>query len=126
MNDALLEKYNNTKRRKLQLAILIDMAGILSFLIPGLGEWVDLIWAPISGYMIYLLFPNRKKMAFIGALEEAIPFLDVIPTAYLTWRQEYVKDKEKTLSKFVEDELREQKIMSEALNRNNDNYERID
>jgi len=125
VNDAILEKYNNVKRRKLKLAVIIDMVGILSFLIPGIGEWADLIWAPISGYMIYLLFPNRKKMAFIGALEEAIPFLDVIPTAYLTWRQEYVKDKDKTLSKFVANELREQEIMNEALNKNDD-YERLD
>jgi hypothetical protein len=117
MNDDLMQKFNNEKNRKLRYCVMIDLIGYVSFLIPGLGEFGDIIWAPISGYLIYLLFPNRRKMAIMGAIEEAIPFLDLLPTALMTWRQEYVRDKDITLSRFIENEVREQEIIRETLNR---------
>lgn len=124
MNELIKQKFNDEKNRKLRYAVMIDLIGYISFLIPGLGEFGDIIWAPISGYLIYLLFPNRKKMAVIGAVEEALPFLDLIPTALMTWRQEYVKDKDETLSRFIENEIREQAIINDTLDRIEGEYEK--
>lgn len=125
MNEEIRQKFNDEKNRKLRYAVIIDLVGYISYLIPGVGELGDIIWAPISGYLIYLLFPNRKKMAIIGAIEEAIPFLDLIPTALMTWRQEYVKDKDNTLSRFIENEIREQQVINEALDKIDSEYEKI-
>jgi len=125
VNEQIIQKFNDEKNRKLRYAVMIDLIGYISFLMPGIGEFGDIIWAPISGYLIYLLFPNRKKMAIIGAIEEAIPFLDLIPTALMTWRQEYVKDKDITLEQFIENEIREQEVVRETLEKLDDEYEKI-
>lgn len=116
MKEKILKKYYKKKRKKFISAVIIDIIGLLSFIIPSLGEWGDVIWAPLSGFLIYLLFPNRKKMAFLGVLEEAMPFMDFIPTAYITWRQEYIKDKNETLSKFIYSEVSDQQLVDEVLN----------
>lgn len=84
---------NLNKYAKLAISIFIDFVGILTYLIPAIGEGGDLAWAPISGVLIAFLYPNRKKMALLGALEELIPLTDFFPTATLTWFLEYVIDK---------------------------------
>jgi len=41
--------FNNiSKFKKLLLGILFDLTGYVSFIIPGFGEFTDIIWAPIS------------------------------------------------------------------------------
>lgn len=62
------------------VALLIDLIGLFTFLLPGFGEIFDLIWAPISAGLVYLLF---KKPAFAGLalIEELFAFSDFIPTA---------------------------------------------
>lgn len=92
---------------KLVAAILIDLVGVSSFFLPIVWESSDLVWAPISGLLIFLLFPNRKKNAIAGVIEEILPFTDVIPTAWLAWRLEYVKHQEETLARFIKHELTE-------------------
>lgn len=44
-------------------------------LIPGLGEGLDIIWAPIAGAIFHSWFRSA-----VGAIaEEIIPFTDIIP-----------------------------------------------
>merc|ERR1711907_3422 len=69
---------------KLFLAIVIDVIGLASYLIPGLGETADFAWAPISSFLIWKLF-GRGDVAVLGFAEEALPFLDFIPTACIAW-----------------------------------------
>ena len=52
-------KSEEIKRLKLVAAILIDLIGMLSYLLPGASELIDSIWAPISAFLVYFLF-NRK------------------------------------------------------------------
>ena len=68
----------------LWLCILIDAIGVLSYFIPGIGEWVDTVWAPISAYLFSLLFGGTKGVV-IAFLEEALPFTDIIPTFTITY-----------------------------------------
>ena len=68
----------------LWLCILIDIIGMLSYLIPGMGEWMDTVWAPISAYLFGLLFGGTKG-TIIAFLEEALPFTDIIPTFTITY-----------------------------------------
>lgn len=68
---------------KLGLSIFIDLVGVVSYSIPGLAETTDIVWAPISGLLIFFMYGAIP--GFIGFAEEALPGTDFIPTATLTW-----------------------------------------
>ncbi|MFZ4057000.1 MAG: hypothetical protein ACOYKE_02625 [Ferruginibacter sp.] len=83
---------NNTnpplpKQPALLICILLDIVGYASYIIPGLGEFADIIWAPLSAYIFYKLFGG--KLGLIGGvldfLEEALPFTDFIPSFSIAW-----------------------------------------
>lgn len=71
---------------KLLASVLIDFIGNATFVVPGLGELADVLWAPVSASMVSAMYsqssPNIKYIAFI---EEVLPFTDAIPTATLAW-----------------------------------------
>ncbi len=46
-------KNQSSKFGLLALSILFDAVGMLSFAIPGIGEFSDVIWAPISALLVY-------------------------------------------------------------------------
>jgi len=117
MANEFLQKYNKIKQLKLLAAVIIDLVGITTYFIPFFGESGDLLWAPISGLLIYVLFPNRKNMAFTGVLEEFLPIADFVPTAFLAWRLEYIRDKNKTLSEFLKNEFYEEQLAKEIQNK---------
>lgn len=98
INDLQLNKVTNTsdKNRDIILSIILDLIGIATFLIPFLGEFVDILWAPISGYLLTRIYKGvTGKMAGIFAfLEELIPFTDFIPTYTLMWIYTYIIKKE--------------------------------
>jgi hypothetical protein len=69
----------NTKYKKLILSILFDAVGFIPF--------IDLIWAPISAYLMQKMYKSKegKFASFISFVEELFPFSDVIPTFTLMW-----------------------------------------
>jgi hypothetical protein len=69
----------------LLLALLIDLIGMASFAIPFIGDFADIVWAPISAVLIYKLFGNSIAFATLGFFEELLPFTDLLPTATLAW-----------------------------------------
>lgn len=75
------------KQPNLALCIILDIIGYASFSIPFLGEFSDVIWAPLSGLIFYRLFGG--KMGLFGGgfsfLEELLPFTDFIPTFTISW-----------------------------------------
>ena len=75
---------SNEQWGKLVACIAIDALGDSSFLLPGLGEFADGIYAPLEAYLLGALFQSNAVSA-IGFVEEALPFTDVIPTATLAW-----------------------------------------
>jgi hypothetical protein len=85
------------KYKKLIVGIILDAIGYVSFFIPGIGEFADVVWAPISAYLMTKLYKGKtgKIAAAIAFIEEALPGLDVIPTFTLMWLYSYVfKSKE--------------------------------
>lgn len=80
---------------KLVLGLIFDFIGMLSYIIPGIAETVDVIWAPISGMLLVAMYKGTtgKVAGVIGTLEELIPFTDIIPTFTITWLYEYFQDK---------------------------------
>ncbi|WP_339918108.1 hypothetical protein [Yeosuana marina] len=91
-----MSKYN-----KLIIGILLDAIGYVSFLIPGIGEFSDIVWAPISAWIMTKLYKGRsgKVAAVINFVEEALPGVDVVPTFTLMWLYTYVFNKKKQLIK---------------------------
>lgn len=80
------------KQRNLFIGIVFDLIGMLTYLIPILGEVGDVIWAPIAGFMLSYLYKGSigKVSGVLGFLEEILPFSDFIPTFTLTWIYTYV------------------------------------
>ena len=71
----------------LQFCILMDLIGCASYLLPGLGEISDLIWAPISGFIFYKAFGGKIGLygGLFDFLEEILPGTDIIPTFTIVW-----------------------------------------
>lgn len=87
------------KYKKLALSILFDAMGYISFFIPGIGEFTDVVWAPIAAYLMTKLYKGKtgKIAAAIAFIEEAMPGLDVIPTFTLMWLYSYVFKPKETI-----------------------------
>ncbi|MFV7234242.1 hypothetical protein [Flavobacterium sp. ZB4R12] len=86
----------DTKNRNLFRGILFDAIGMLSFTVPFVGEFSDVVWAPIAGYLMTTMY--KGTVGRVGGvftfLEEILPFSDVIPTFTLTWIYNYwIKNK---------------------------------
>lgn len=78
---------NSLSLPPLLMCIILDLIGCMSFSIPFVGEFSDIIWAPLSGFLYYRMFGGKMGI-FGGAfsfLEEIIPFTDVIPTFTISW-----------------------------------------
>ena len=83
------------KYKKLTLSLLLDAVGYVSFLIPGLGEFIDVAWAPASAYIMTKLYKGKRgKIAgAVSFIEEIMPGMDVIPTFTLMWLYTYAFSK---------------------------------
>jgi hypothetical protein len=60
----------------------MDAIGCLNYAIPGLGEFTDIIWAPLSAFIFYKTFGGTKGLigGILNGLEEILPFTDFIPS----------------------------------------------
>ena len=67
------------KYKLLALSILLDVIGLIPF--------IDIVWAPLSGYIMTRLYKGEigKIAGVITFVEEAIPGLDFIPTFTIMW-----------------------------------------
>lgn len=71
----------------LALCIALDLVGYASFAVPFFGEFIDLIWAPLSAVAYWKLFGFKRGFfgGWFSFIEELLPGLDFIPTFTLTW-----------------------------------------
>jgi hypothetical protein len=86
------------KSPSLLFCLAMDAIGMLTFAIPFLGEFGDIIWAPISAFIFYMSFGGKKGAigALINFTEELLPFLDFVPTFTIAWiYQRFVESKQK-------------------------------
>ncbi len=88
----------DNKIRNLFLGLLFDALGMISFIIPGIGEFADVIWAPVAGWLMTRMYKGKvgKAAAVITFVEEILPGLDIIPTFTLMWFYTYVFSKERS------------------------------
>jgi hypothetical protein len=71
----------------LGFCIAMDAIGCISYIIPGLLEFTDIIWAPISAFIFMQTFGGKfgKMGAVFNLIEEALPGTDIIPTFTIAW-----------------------------------------
>ena len=91
------KKTEEIKNLKLLAAILIDLIGMVSYLLPGASELLDAIWAPISAILVYYMFGRKLSWAGFTFVEELAPFADVIPSATIAWFFYYYKSDKKEI-----------------------------
>lgn len=88
------------KYEHLALSLLFDGIGMLSLVIPFLGEFSDILWAPLSGWLMTRIYKGKVGQAagVITFIEEIIPGLDIIPTFTIMWVYTYLIKKNKVKS----------------------------
>lgn len=84
----------------LPACLLMDVLGYATYGIPILGEFLDILWAPISAIIFFRMFGGTK--GFFGGIfnfvEELLPGLDFIPTFTITWLYQYFSRKKQTFT----------------------------
>ncbi|APQ18857.1 hypothetical protein [Maribacter hydrothermalis] len=80
------------KYKQLFMGLLFDGIGMLSFAIPFVGEFSDIVWAPLSGYLMTRMYKGKVGQAagVFTFIEEIIPGFDIIPSFTLMWLYTYV------------------------------------
>ena len=83
---------NNKLLPNIIFCILMDIIGYASFVIPGMGEFSDIIWAPVSGFIFYKLFGGKIGLTggILNFTEEILPFTDFIPSFTIAWLIKYL------------------------------------
>ncbi|HEX5152115.1 MAG TPA: hypothetical protein VFW07_11760 [Parafilimonas sp.] len=71
----------------LLFCIVMDLIGYATYAVPVFGEFVDIIWAPVSALIFYLAFGGWKGGfgAVFNFIEELMPGTDFIPSFTLMW-----------------------------------------
>ena len=86
-----LEVAEDNRMSKLIIGLVLDGIGMISFSIPLLGEFSDVIWAPIAAIIMTRMYKGRvgRVASVLTFIEEALPFTDIIPSFTLTWIYTY-------------------------------------
>lgn len=92
---------NNKVQSSFLFCVLMDAIGYATYAIPFLGEFADVIWAPVSALIFFKTFGGWKG-AFGGVfnfVEELLPGFDFIPSFTIMWAwQNLVAKKKITLA----------------------------
>jgi hypothetical protein len=77
--------------RDLILSLLFDAIGMMSFSIPIVGEFADVVWAPLSGFLMIWLYKGTagKVAGIFSFVEELLPATDIIPSFTMMWFYTY-------------------------------------
>ncbi|WP_291867475.1 hypothetical protein [Maribacter sp.] len=88
----MTKEQSDKKIKNLLLGLLFDGIGMLSFAIPFIGEFSDIIWAPVSAWLMTRLYKGKvgKVAGLVSFVEELVPGLDIIPTFTIMWLYTYV------------------------------------
>ncbi|MGB3144315.1 MAG: hypothetical protein WBB24_09420 [Maribacter sp.] len=82
----------NKKYKQLLMGLLFDGIGMLSFVIPFIGEFSDVVWAPLSAWLMTRMYKGRigQVAGVVSFIEEIVPGFDLIPSFTLMWLYTYV------------------------------------
>ncbi|MBM1106893.1 hypothetical protein JQC67_12145 [Aurantibacter crassamenti] len=99
-----MSKEKDNKTRNLFLGLLLDAVGMASYFIPGIGAFSDIIWAPISAWIMTRMYKGKagQTAGAITFLEELMPGLDILPTFTIMWFYTYVFKNAKQKKKIID------------------------
>jgi len=84
----------------LGMCLVMDALGCVFVMIPIVGPFIEMLFAPISAVIYFRMFGGKK--GFFGGIfnfiEELIPGLDFIPTFTITWFVQYASRKKESMS----------------------------
>lgn len=85
------------KNISLLLCLVMDAFGYATYAFPGIGEFADIVWAPISSFIFYRIFGGTKGAfgAVFNFAEEILPGTDFIPSFTIMWVFNYFTIKTK-------------------------------
>ncbi len=88
------------KQPSILICIIMDLLGYASYALPFLGEFGDIIWAPVSGLIFYKLFGGWKGATggIFNFVEELFPGLDFIPSFTIMWLIKFLGKKQQIKS----------------------------
>jgi hypothetical protein len=90
----------STPMPSLVMCLLMDFIGYASYTVPFFGEFLDILWAPLSAIIFWKMFGFKK--GFFGGIfsfvEELTPGLDFIPTFTINWVLVYFKRNKQVFS----------------------------
>lgn len=80
------------KYKDLFWGLLFDGIGMLSFIMPGIGEFSDMLWAPMAAWLMTKMYKGKagKVAGVIAFVEELLPGIDLVPSFTLMWIYTYV------------------------------------
>ncbi|MEL6304272.1 MAG: hypothetical protein AAFQ20_05720 [Bacteroidota bacterium] len=75
------------KYKDLLLGLLFDAIGMVSFIIPGIGEFADVIWAPLAAWLMTRMYKGKagQVAGVVTFVEELVPGWDIVPSFTLMW-----------------------------------------
>ena len=79
---------NRTDRSpSLAFCLAMDAIGYFSYAIPFLGEFADIIWAPVSAVIFTVSFGGWRGVlgGVFNFVEEILPGTDFIPSFTIAW-----------------------------------------
>ena len=88
----------NKKYKLLLIGLVMDGIGVLTSMFTIVGDFADVVWAPLSAFIIYKMYKGTegKIGGLVSLVEEAGIFgTDLIPTFTLTWIYKYLLKKGK-------------------------------
>ena len=85
------------KQTSLLFCILMDMVGYATYSIPVLGEFADILWAPVSAMIFFASFGSWKGAlgGIFNFVEELLPGTDFVPSFTLMWFFQYMQQRNK-------------------------------
>ena len=95
------------RQPSLVICIIMDLIGYATYSIPFFGELLDLGWAPISGFIFYMMFGGWKGVVggVLNFIEELLPGTDFIPSFTIMWLVQYFRNRPSTLNTYTSAEV---------------------
>ncbi|WGK64203.1 hypothetical protein [Croceiramulus getboli] len=82
------------KWKVLLLGLLLDLIGVVTstWVLPIIGEFTDIVWAPLAAYFMTKMYKGTmgKAAGVVTFIEEVIPGLDIIPSFTIMWFYTYI------------------------------------
>ena len=100
----------NSKYKLLRRGLIYDAIGMVTMVIPFIGPFLDLLWAPYAAKKMSEMYHGRegKIASVLVFIEEILPMTDFIPTFTLMWLYTFVwKSKKQRKPRTIEVEVSE-------------------